>query len=39
VQYHKESIGKNEEVIVKEDDESIDGEEYYSTLGRIPPLI
>jgi len=49
VQIHDESIGRkedvrieeeneNEDVGVQKDDESIDEEEDYSTLGKIPPL-
>jgi hypothetical protein len=38
VQDHNESTGKKEEDIVHRDVESTDEEEYYSTLGWIPPL-
>jgi hypothetical protein len=38
VQDHNESTGKKEEVGVERDDEYKDEEEYYSTLGKIPPL-
>jgi hypothetical protein len=38
VQYHKESIGIKEEIKVKEDDDSTDGEEDYSAFGWIPPF-
>jgi hypothetical protein len=39
VQDHKESTGKKEEVRVKEDDESTDGEEDYSTLGKDSSIV
>jgi hypothetical protein len=39
VRDHDDSTGKKEENILQRYDESTDEEEYYSTLGRIPPLL